>query len=502
MSNLTVIVAVNLAYLVAILAVGWAAWRRTDAAAEDYLLAGRSVKALVLFMALFGTNITPFVLMGIPGMAYHDGLAVFGLNAAIVVLGLPLTFRFIGLPAWAAARRIGALTPAELFARRLGSPAVGHVLFAAFFVYTLPYIVTAVLGVARAVEVFTAGAVPFAVGSGLVLAVTLAYTAVGGMRATMWTNVLQGFTFMAFLLAAFLVIGHDLGGVGSAMERVAREAPQLLEPGNRPSFATGAWGSWALAISFTVIAFPHMLVRIFSARDAGTLRDVCRVYPLAMFLLWTPVVVLGVWGAVEHPGLVGRASDGIFPILVREHLGPVLQGLALASILAAAMSTLDAQLLTLSSMLVRDVLRHWTPLAGAAALTGRGTLQEDVRREVRWTRGFLVLVTAAAWGGAQVVPTSIFGLASYAFSGYVMLVPTLFLALHWRRFTAAGAIASIVAGNLALVLAFAAPSPVLGLLPVAWGLAAAVLAAVGVSFASRPPSPAVIEQVLGRVSAA
>lgn len=67
-------------------------------------------------MALLGTNVTPFVLMGIPGLAYHHGVGVFGLNAAIVALGVPLTFWAIGYPAWLAARATNAVIPAELYA--------------------------------------------------------------------------------------------------------------------------------------------------------------------------------------------------------------------------------------------------------------------------------------------------------------------------------------------------------------------------------------------------
>ncbi len=86
------LLAVNLAYLLITLVIGWLAWRRTTGTPEDYFLGGRSTRALVLFMAVFGTNVTPFVLLGIPGLAYHHGVAIFGLNAAVVGLGIPLTF--------------------------------------------------------------------------------------------------------------------------------------------------------------------------------------------------------------------------------------------------------------------------------------------------------------------------------------------------------------------------------------------------------------------------
>ena len=461
-------------YFVIVLLIGAAAFRRTEATAEDYFLGGRTAKTVVLFMALFGTNITPFVLMGIPGLAYHGGIFVFGLNAAIVALGIPLTFWLIGYPAWRAAKRLGVVTPAELYARRFDARWFGWLLFAVFFVYTVPYMVTAVVGVGIAVDVLSEGAIGFEAAAAGILIITLAYTSLGGMKATMWTNVFQGAVFLGFSLLAFVLIADDLGGLSDLMQRIQRASPQLFERPEHPQFTPGAWGSWALAIALTVIAFPHMLVRIFAAKDTRALKNACRYYPLAMILLWIPSVLFGMWATVEHPGLVGKASDAVFPMLVLDHLGPLLQGVALAGILAAVMSTLDAQMLTLSSMLTRDVLPQHL----------------GERHPVRLGRVFLIGLAALTWVIVIGRPASIFKLAGVSFSGYVTLVPTLLLGLRWRRFSIVGATASIVLGNLVLVLALAGVIPALGLLPVAWGLAAAILGAVlGSLLGPEPKTP-------------
>lgn len=479
-------IAVVVAYFVIVLVIGALAYRRTSATAEDYFLGSRSARSLVLFMSLFGTNITPFVLMGIPGLAYHHGILVFGHNAAIVVLGIPLTFWLIGYPAWIAAKRTGALTPAELYAARFGSRRFGWLMFAVFFVYTVPYMVTAVFGVALAVDVLGEGAIGFEAAAAGILVITLVYTTLGGMRATMWTNVFQGAVFLGFSLIAFAWIADDLGGLAHVMQAVQREAPQLLEVSEAPAFAPGAWASWALAIALTVIAFPHMLVRVFAAKDARALKNACRFYPLAMVLLWVPAVLFGLWASVEMPGLVGKQSDRVFPLLVLEHLGPTMQGLALASILAAVMSTLDAQLLTLSSMLTRDVLPRSI---------------ED-RMQVRVGQLFLVVISLITYLIVVQRPASIFTLASLSFSGYVTLVPTLYLGLRWRRFTVEGATASLLVGNAVMLAAWLEWLPSLGLLPVAWGLIAAIVGALAGSWLSRPGDPKVAARMLDPIDAA
>jgi SSS family solute:Na+ symporter len=481
MSAFTIRLLVILAYFAIVLVIGALAYRETTSTAEDYFLGNRAAKSVVLFMALFGTNITPFVLMGIPGMAYHHGIAVFGLNAAIIVLGIPLTFWVIGYPAWAIAKRLRVITPVELYARRFDSRWFGWLLFAVFFAYTVPYMVTGVAGVGIAFDVLSEGAIGFELAAAGILVITLVYTSLGGMKATMWTNVFQGAVFLAFSLLAFVLISDELGGLTDLMTRVQDSKPQLLERPTQGPFAPGAWASWALAISLTVIAFPHMLVRVFAAADADALKNACRYYPAAMVLLWIPAVLFGIWGAVEHPGLEGRASDAVFPLLVLEHLGPMLQGVALAGILAAVMSTLDAQMLTLSSMLTRDVLPP--------------SIAE--RHPVRLARMFLIVLAGMTFFIVIRQPASIFTLASASFSGYVTVVPTLLLGLHWRRFTVWGATASLLLGNLVLLLSFAGVIPLLGLLPVAWGLGAAIIGAVAGSLASEPTAPDVLNRFYG-----
>jgi SSS family solute:Na+ symporter len=140
------------------------------------------------------------------------------------------------------------------------------------------------------------------------------------------------------------------------------------------------------------------------------------------------------------------------------------------AVLAAVMSTLDAQLLTLSSMLTRDVLS-----------IGHG----DAVRGVRLGRAFTIVIALAVFGLWRLAGATIFQLASVAFSGYVTLVPTLFCGVRWSRFDATGAWCSILLGNAVYALclwsgggleAASAPS-FLGFLPVFWGLVGAIVGA-------------------------
>ena len=461
------------AYVVLVLGVGLLATRRAGSSSEEYFLAGRGLGTVVLFMALFGTNCTAFVLVGIPGQAYHDGLGVFSVNAPIVALGIPLTFWAIGSPARRLARELGALTPAELYARRFGSRTVGVVMFTFFTVYTLPYMVTAIRGAAVTLNVVTEGSVPEWIGGAAVLVIALVYTSLGGMRATAWTNVVQGAIFLGFMVAAFFVFANGISdgeGVAGAMRAVRDRDPALLGVKDTGLYAPAAWTSWGLAISLTVVGFPHMLVRLMAADSDRTLKNICRLYPVALAALWVPAVMIGVMGAAAFPGLEGRESDRIFSMMVTEYLPPALSAVGFLAVLAAVMSTLDAQILTLGSMLSRDILRP----------------AEDPRGDVKRGRAFGVVIAVAVFLLWRVGGQSIFSLASVAFSGYVTLTPALLLGLRWRRFNTAGALTSILGANLVYFLALEAAGGLggamapswLGFLPVMWGFVAGCAGAV------------------------
>jgi SSS family solute:Na+ symporter len=460
------------AYFAIVVALGVAASRSSSRSPEEYFLAGRGLGTVVLFMALFGTNTSSFVLVGIPAQSYLHGVGVFGLNAAVVALGIPLSFWAIGSPARRMAQRLGALTPAELFARRFRSRALGVALFVAFTAYTLPYMVQGVKGAAVTLAAAAGGAIAADWAGLLVLAVALVYTGLGGMRATAWTNVFQGALFLVFMAAALVLVPRSLGGFRAAMAATERADPALLVRGDGWLFEPRKWASWGLTISLAVIAFPHMLVRLMAARDERALRNVARLYPLALALIWLPAVLLGLWAAGAMPGLAAGEVDGVFQRMVNAHLPAGFAAFGLLAVLSAVMSTLDAQLLTLSSMLVRDVL---DPRRQAARQ----------RREVWIARGFTLGVAALVYLLAEVwSDASVFDVSRKAFEGYTTLVPTLFLGVRWRRFTVAGAMASILAGNAVLLLGWSGNLPAAGFLPVFWAFLAAWAAGIGLSLAT------------------
>lgn len=474
--------AVLVGYLAVLLGIGiWSA-RRGARSADDYFLAGRSLGSVVLFMALFGTNVTAFAMIGLPGLAYHHGVGVFGFFGATAAFVTPLLFILIGYPIWLVGKRHGYITQSQMVSDRWQSPLLGYLVFGALVLYTFPYLALGLIGGGKALEQITAD-VPYELGAGLVALVAVTYTALGGMRGTAWTNVFQASVFLVFLIVACIAIADALGGATVLHERLVTERPELLGKGSGP-LTPGMWATCFLVGPASVIAFPHMFMRLLAGKDIRALRRTIHLYPWALVLLFVPVTLIGVWGALDVPGLAGKESDEILPRLVATHLPPILGAFGLAAILAAIMSSLDGQLLTLSTMLTVDIVGR---RSGSQALLGRV---------------FVLLVAVAAYVVALKPPASIFGIAAYSFSGYTLIIPLFVAAFFWKRSTAAGMILGSIVGHGLLAtyyVGMVAPDldPKLdrfGVFPVAVCLVAQVVVMVGVSLATRPPAAEVVRK--------
>ncbi len=465
------VLVVVVVYLIILLAIGWWSYRRTIPTPEDFFMAGRAIGPVALILIIYATNMTAFYMMGVPGLAYRQGIGTYGYVAFASALVIPVMFYLIGYRAWLAGKRYGYMTPPELFGARWQSPTVSLVLFVLLVFYTVPYIVTSVIGAGLAVESLTQGQISYVWAAAGALLITMLYTVFGGMRGTAWTSVFQGLVFIVVGLLTFVLIAQALGGFQAITQRVWAERPDLLQ--REGNFDPKVWFSFMLIAPLAVIAFPHVFMRMLIGKSHRTLKTLTVVYPFLFLLTWPPVIYIGLWGSVIFPGLDAKSSDAILPMMISHFLPAALLGLGLAAILAAIMSTLDAMLLTLSTMLTRDMLRPFFP-----------ALVEEKGREVALARLFGILISALALWGALIRPDTIYAIASFAFTGYALTVPAMLAGLHWRRSTATGALASLIVPNILLPFYYFTPYlnwSTFGFLPVVPLLALSIALLIGVS---------------------
>jgi SSS family solute:Na+ symporter len=449
-------IAVLAAYFVVVLSIGYLARSSWKSTPQRYFLADRTLGPLVLLATMTATNFSAFTVFGTSGAGYRDGWSFF----PIMGFGtgfMALSFWVIGRRAWRVGKERGIITPPELVRTLYQSPVLAAVFALVMIVFTVPYLALQPMAAGYALEELTG--LPYHWGAGLVTAVIFLYTLRGGMRAVAWTDLFQGLLMLCLLVAAlFLTAGHH-GGFVAANQKVLAVKPELFSrPGALGSYSPGIWFSYMALWFVCDPMFPQLFQRFFTARSEQSLSRMMLLYPLVCTLVFFPPVAVGVLGHLSFPELAGRQADRILPMVMNMVAGDLMAALVTAAGLAALMSTMDSQLLTLSSIFTGDLL----PLM-------RGKRPENSATG----RVFVLGLSLSGLALAMRPPATILQIATETFTGLAVLFPTVLFGLYWRRVYAPAALASILAGETALVgfhFKWLAAGP---FLPVVWVMAAA-----------------------------
>lgn len=429
-------VCVIAAYLIITLCIGIFSSRNASKSSEGYFMAQRSLGPYVMFFTLFATNISAFAYLGGPGGAYHLGLGFFGFLATTTSMAA-VFFYIIGFRSWLIGKKFGYMTPAQLFGKRYASDALRILIFLVLGIFTLAYMVVQPIGAGYIVSGLTQNVLPTWVGVVMILIFVTLYVFIGGLRATAYADLFQGLVMMVCVVAAFGLIVYKLGGMSEVTQNLVLNFPELIE---RKNFTVQNWFSFALVIGLAIPVFPQLFTKFLAAKSSDSLRTTMSFYPLAMILIYVPVLFLGVYGHTVFPDLIGKQSDQIIPLLLGKYYPLWIGAVILSAVLAAIMSTLGAQLITISTMFTKDVYVRYID---------KNASQE---KQVLVGRFFILVLALTTTAIALKPPAAILSIVSWAFTGYAVLTPTVLAGLYWKRSTAKGAISSIIAGESVLVL--------------------------------------------------
>lgn len=426
-------------YLAGMVALGVAGYQYGTKTPDDYFLAGRRVGALVTFFTLIATNFSAFFFLGFAGAGYRIGYSYYvpmafgtGLVGVAIIL--------IGDRVWRLGKRHGYITPPELVGDRLGSVPLKIVFLTVMVVFTLPYLALQPIGAGYLLAQLSGGAIPEFAGAVLLTVIMVAYVFLGGMRSVALTDVVQGAMILTLMLLAVLVIGHALGGIGEANRRVFALEPSLFSRAGRGDFYNArTWFSYMILWFLAVPMFPQVFMRFFIPKSSLSLKVSASLYPLVTAGLFFGPVIIGVWGHLVFPDLAGTTSDQILPMMMADLAPPWVSAFVMVGALAAFMSTMDSQLLALSSMITRDVYVSFF------------NRDASVELQVRVGRWLVVILSLIGLAIAYQPPDTFFAIVTEAFTGLAVLFPATLAVLYWRRVTAAGCIASILAGEGALL---------------------------------------------------
>ncbi len=457
-------------YLLLTLLSGFIGYRQSAATPEDYFLANRGLGSMVVFFTFIATNFSAFFFLGFAGEGYRTGYsyyAMMGFGTAFAAL----SFYLIGFKAWQEGKRNSYITPAEMIGDKTGSSSLKLLYLLVMVFFTLPYMAVQPIGAGIILEALTDGQIPYFWGAmGLTIFIVF-YVFIGGMRTVAITDMIQGVLMFGLMFGAVWVVADSLGGITAANEQVYALKPDLFSrAGGDGYFTWQKWMSLMLLWVFCVPMFPQMFMRFYVSKDLKAFKFATVMYAAVPLVLFICPVMIGVWGHLSFPDLVGREADNILPMMLNLHAPQWLAALIMTGALAAFMSTLDSQLLALSTMLTRDLYVSFVrPKAGFG--------------QQIWMGRILVIVLAII--GLTIAfqpPATIFVIVKNAFTGLSILFPATFVVLHFKNPNPMACFLSIAIGEaflVGLLLGWIPQTVLLGFEPVLPIVALAGVIAVG-----------------------
>ncbi|MBP8176918.1 MAG: sodium/proline symporter PutP [Xanthomonadales bacterium] len=467
-------------YIAAMLGIGWWAWRRTRTF-DDFILGGRSLNPFVTALATGASDMSGWLLMGLPGALYVGGASESWIAIGLV-LGAYANWKLVAARLRVYTERAdNALTLPDYFTRRFDDRSGLLRIYSAvvILVFFAIYSASGIVAGARLFEVTFGVDYTTALWAGA--AATILYTLVGGFLAVSWTDTVQATLMIFALVLAPIVVVSSVGGVDASVA-IIRE----LDPGRLDCLRGTTTGGIIslLAWGLGYVGQPHIRARFMAAESVQAIAPARRIAMTWMVLCLAGAMAVGFFGIAwfgAHPDAAGPVNENperVFIVLSQLLFNPWIAGVLLAAVLAAIMSTLSCQLLVCSSALTEDFYKTFLrPRASQTELVwvGRATLL-----------AVALVAIALAWNPEN----RVLDLVSYAWAGFGSAFgPVVVLSLLWKRMTRNGALAGMLTG--AIVVLVWKQYAWFGLYEMVPGFALACLAIVVVSRLGAPPAASV-----------
>lgn len=446
-------------YLGSLLLIGWFAGRaKKESSLKDYYLAGSGLGTVSIFFTLYATQYSGNTLFAVPGKAYRQGLI--GLSVVVAILCVVLVYYLFAPKMNQLAKKHGFVSVGDFIKWRFDHKPL-LVVINLIAVFTL---ISYALGNFKAVglllESATGGSISFA-GGILILALMMAiYESLGGLRAVIWTDILQGSLLMLGCLLLFGIVvvmngENSITNPTTFVERVglyAREQVHLME-----------FASTAVLIAFGAAVYPQAIQRMYIAKDAETLKR-SYIPLLAMPILTTlPMILVGISVSEWLPGLEHHQSENVI-IYAIGHITESypelswLMVLYLGAAIAAIMSTIDSALLAMGATITKDIIKG----------DDKELSEKQLYRICKAISWVLMMVIAVL---AIILPQTIWALMIFKFELLIQIAPAFILGTRRSDITGKAVFAGLIAGTATAVgMKLMLTSTPLGVHPGVWGL--------------------------------
>jgi SSS family solute:Na+ symporter/sodium/proline symporter len=440
-------------YFIVMLGIGLYAYRKSTSDVSGYMLGGRSLSPSVAALSAGASDMSGWMLMGLPGAMYLSGLSSLWIAFGLLI-GAFLNYLIVA-PRLRTYTEIASdsITLPDFFENRFHDKSrllrvVSSIVIVVFFtLYTSS-------GIVAGGKLFESSfGLNYELGLYVTAGVVVAYTLFGGFLAVSLTDFVQGcIMFIALILVPVVVI-QQIGGIGEMTKTVASVNPNLLNIFNGVSFVSilsaMAWG-------LGYFGQPHIIVRfmaIRSVKDMPTARRIGMSWMLVTLIGSTATGFAGV-AYVAKTGMKLDDAETIFIVLSQTLFSPLIAGFLLAAILAAIMSTISSQLLVTSSSLTGDFYNAFL------------NKEASEKQLVLVGRISVLLVALVAIYLAYDRNSTILTLVSNAWAGFgAAFGPVVIASLYWKKMNRNGALAGMVTGASTVLLWVHAPFTINGQAP-------------------------------------
>ncbi len=488
-------------YLAAMLVVGFICSKKNNTA-DDFYLGGRKLGPIVTAMSAEASDMSSWLLMGLPGVAYLSGVCDAGWTAIGLALGTYVNWLIV-------AKRIrryshisnNAITIPDFFSNRYRDSSNIIMIISALviLIFFVPYTAS---GFAACGKLFSSlFGVNYLTAMIISAVIIVGYTALGGFLAASTTDLIQSIV-MTIALIIVLVFGISVAGGFDAVIDNAKNLPGYFSMNAMYDVASGTAKEYGFITKLSTLAWglgyfgmPHILLRFMAIEDHKKLALSRRIATVWVVISLAIAIFIGVVGlAMSNAGAVetleGSASETIIvrisALLSSKGVVPALvAGVILAGILASTMSTADSQLIAASSAVSKN-------------LFGVLKINSDAKSTMKTARATLLIIAVIAAFIARNPDSSVFGIVSFAWAGFgAAFGPVVLFALFWRRSNRYGAIAGMLSGGAMVFIWKYLIKPMGGL----WGIyellpafIVSSLAIVIVSLLTKAPSKEITDE--------
>lgn len=491
MSDHILIIIAFFLYLLFMMAIGVFFYHRTSNM-SDYILGGRKLGAWVTSMSAEASDMSGWMLMGLPGFAYLAGLNA-GWIAIGLALGTYLNWRYI-------ARRLrqyteianNSLTLPDFLQNRFNdtSPVIRTIMAIFILIFFIIYTSSGFVAGGKLFNTIFGLQYEYALCLGAFVIVF--YTFVGGFLAVCWTDFIQGvMMFFAIIIVPAVAMVH-LGGIQPTIDMLNMSHATFFDPflkqdGHVISFielvSLLAWG-------LGYFGQPHILVRFMAISSSNELKKATNIAMTWVIISLSAAVIVGIVGAVYlQTPLDGTNSEKVFLIMTDNLFPPFWAGIILSAVLAAIMSTASAQLLVAASAVAQDLYIQF--------------VHKDVKPKelVLVTRLCVIAIALIAIALALNPDNSILNIVAYAWAGFgATFGPVIIFSLFWRKTTRNGILWGMIVGGVTVLLwkqittmAIAQMYPIFSLYEIVPGFILSSLTIYLVSIMDKKPSDDILE---------